>query len=152
MFKANDTVSKRFVKIYIGWYAKMLKFFAEKKKMWVAFAVATHIFSANQIRILDIDSAKTVNEMTYNELVKLTTFWTTGPSIFNPSNPFWKEVYSQRKEWAHKSNKFNCPVYVTHQLSVCLENICVEYRILRSNAFPDVAAQIMIFDETQMLK
>ena len=54
----------------------MLKFFAEK--MWVA---ATHIFSAKNIRILYIESAKTVNEMTLNELVKLTTLWTTGPSI-----------------------------------------------------------------------
>ena len=27
-----------------------------------------------------IESAKTVNEMTLNELVKLTTIWTTGPS------------------------------------------------------------------------
>ena len=43
----------------------MLKFFAEK---------ATHIFSAKNIRILYIASAKTVNEMTLNELVKLTTF------------------------------------------------------------------------------
>ena len=53
----------------------MLKFFAEK--MWVA----THIFSAKNIRILYIESAKTVNEMTRNELVKLTTLWTTGPWI-----------------------------------------------------------------------
>ena len=37
LFKANDVVSLRFVKIYIEWYANMLKFFAEK--MWVAFAV-----------------------------------------------------------------------------------------------------------------
>ena len=44
----------------------MLKFFAEK--MWVAF----HIFSAKNIRILCIKYAKTVNEMTLNELVKLT--------------------------------------------------------------------------------
>ena len=54
----------------------MLKFFAEK--MWVAFA-ATHIFSAKNIRILYIESAKTVNKMTLNELVKLTMLWTTGP-------------------------------------------------------------------------
>ena len=37
LFKANDIVSEQFVKIYIEWYANMLKFFAEK--MWVAFAV-----------------------------------------------------------------------------------------------------------------
>ena len=47
----------------------MLNFFAEK--MRVAFAV--HIFSAKNIRILYIESAKTVDKMTLNELVKLTT-------------------------------------------------------------------------------
>ena len=40
---------------------------------------ATHIFSAKNIRILCIESARTVNEMTLNELVKLTRLWTTGP-------------------------------------------------------------------------
>ena len=50
----------------------MLKFFAEK--MWVAFA-------------LYIESAKIVNEIALNELVKLTTLWTTGPWLvsFNPT-------------------------------------------------------------------
>ena len=42
-------------------------------------AKATHIFSAKNIRILYIESAKTVNDMTLNELVKLTMLWTTGP-------------------------------------------------------------------------
>ena len=61
----------------------MLKFFAEK--MWVAFAVQKLLtfFQQKNIRILYIESAKTVNEMTLNELVKLTTLWTTGP---------WKEL------------------------------------------------------------
>ena len=79
LFKANDVVSQRFVKIYIKWYANMLKFFAEK--MWVAFAVQKLLtfFSAKNIRLLYLESAKTVNEMTLNELVKLTTLWTTGP-------------------------------------------------------------------------
>ena len=76
LFKANDIVSYRFVKIYIQSYANMLNFFAEK----MCSAKATHIFSAKNIRILYIESAKTVNEMTLNELVKLTTLWTTGPS------------------------------------------------------------------------
>ena len=61
----------------------MLKFFAEK--MWVAFAVQklyTHIFSAKNIRILYIESAKPVNEMTHNKLIKLTMLWTTWPWIF----------------------------------------------------------------------
>ena len=34
---------------------------------------AIHIFSAKNIRILYIESARTVNEMTLNEIVKLTT-------------------------------------------------------------------------------
>ena len=47
----------------------MLKFLVKN----VSSAKATHIFSAKNIRILYIESAKTVNEMTLNELVKLTT-------------------------------------------------------------------------------
>ena len=53
-------------------------------------AKATHIFSAKNIRILCIESAKTVKEMTLNELVKLTTLWTTGPRIF--------KLFSLRKQ------------------------------------------------------
>ena len=69
----------------------MLKFFAEK--MWVAFAVqGTHIFSAKNIRILYIESAKTVNEMTLNELVKLTTLWTTGPWSFFSAITFYVKI------------------------------------------------------------
>ena len=60
--------------------------------MWVAFA--THIFSAKNFRKLYIESVKTVNKMTLNELVKLTTLWTTGPCliyttgciVFSPSD------------------------------------------------------------------
>ena len=81
LFKANDVVSSQFVKILIEWYANMLKCFAEK--MWVAFAKATHIFSAKNIRILCIESAKTVKEMTLNELVKLTMLWTTGARVLS---------------------------------------------------------------------
>ena len=49
-------------------------------KMLVAFAVQKLLtfFSAKNIRILYIESAKTVNEMTLNKLVKLTMLWTTG--------------------------------------------------------------------------
>ena len=56
----------------------MLKFFAEKNVSSFCNAKGTHIFSAKNIKILYIESAKTVNEMTLNELVKLTTLWTTG--------------------------------------------------------------------------
>ena len=44
-------------------------------------AKVTHIFSAKNIGILYIESAKTVNEMILNELVKLTTLCTTGPWV-----------------------------------------------------------------------
>ena len=51
------------------------------KKMWVAFAFAkaTHIFSKNTCE-LDIVLTRAVNILTTNELVKLTTIWTTGPN------------------------------------------------------------------------
>ena len=51
------------------------------EKMWVAFALQKLLtfFSAKNFRILYIESAKTVSEMTLNELVKLTTLWTTWP-------------------------------------------------------------------------
>ena len=57
----------------------MLKCFAEK--MWVAFAVQK-LLTFFQQKIVYIESAKTINEMTIKELVKLTTLWTTGPRYF----------------------------------------------------------------------
>ena len=56
--------------------------FFPKKKNVSSFcsAKATHIFSAKNIRILYIESAKTVNEMT------LTTLWTTGPRVITIQN------------------------------------------------------------------
>ena len=65
----------------------------------------TFFFSKN-IRVLYIESAKTVNEMILNELVKLTTLSTTGPwSIATPKNYTGKlygkkgpyAIYEQRK-------------------------------------------------------
>ena len=53
-------------------------------------AKATHIFSAKNIRILCIESAKTVNKMTLNELFKLTTLWTTGPWCFTSLSTVFK--------------------------------------------------------------
>ena len=59
----------------------MLKFFAEKR--WVAFAVQKLLtFFQQKYQNTYIESAKTVNEMTLNEFVKLTTLWTTGPRWF----------------------------------------------------------------------
>ena len=59
------------------------EFFCWKNVSSFCSAKATHIFSAKKnIRILYIESAKTVNEITLNELVKLTTPWTTGPRSF----------------------------------------------------------------------
>ena len=68
----------------------MLKVFAEK--MWVAFAVQKLLtfFQQKIIRIVYIESAKTVNEMTLNKLVKLTRLWTTGPLSVPVILKFWK--------------------------------------------------------------
>ena len=58
---------------------KYAEIFCWKNVSSFCSAKATHIFSAKNIRILYIESTKTVNEMTLNELVKLTMLWTTGP-------------------------------------------------------------------------
>ena len=58
---------------------KYAEIFCWKNVSSFCSAKATHIFSAKNIRILYIESAKTVNEMTLNKLVKLTMLWTTGP-------------------------------------------------------------------------
>ena len=69
-------------------------------------AKATHIFSAKNIRILHIESARKVNEMTLNELIKLTTLWTTGPWFIN--GPLieklrmkwtWRDVTDSGTKW-----------------------------------------------------
>ena len=67
---------------------KYAEIFCWKNVSSFCSAKATHIFSAKNIRILYIESAKTVNEMTLNELVKLTTLWTTGPWIFLLKNNY----------------------------------------------------------------
>ena len=58
---------------------KYAEIFCWKNVSSFCIAKATHIFSAKIIRIWYIESTKTVNEMTLNELVKLTMLWTTGP-------------------------------------------------------------------------
>ena len=61
---------------------KYAEIFCWKNVSSFCSAKATHIFSAKNIRILCIKSARTVNEMTLNKLVKLTTLSTTGPWAF----------------------------------------------------------------------
>ena len=62
---------------------KYAEIFCWKNVSSFCSAKATHIFSAKNIRILYTESAKTVNKITLNELVKLTTLWTTGPWYFS---------------------------------------------------------------------
>ena len=62
---------------------KYAEFFCWKNVSSFCTAKATHIFSAKNIRILYTESAKRVNKMILNELVKLTMLWTTGPWYFN---------------------------------------------------------------------
>ena len=59
-------------------------------------AKATHIFSAKNIRILCIESAKTVNEMTHNELVKLTTLEQMGPELHQADSENCEDVQSDK--------------------------------------------------------
>ena len=92
---------------------KYAEIFCWKNVSSFCSAKATHIFSSKNIRILYFESAKTVNEMTLNKLVKLTTLWTTGPwllpyftremtfvtfCLFSCTpDPFRKGIHSKRK-------------------------------------------------------
>ena len=69
----NDSLKFTSSDTQICWY------FFMKNVSSICTAKATHISSAKNIRILYIESAKTVNEMTINELVKQKTLWTTAP-------------------------------------------------------------------------
>ena len=69
---------------------KYAEIFCWKNVSSFCSAKASHIFSAKNIRILYIDSTKTVNKMTLNELVKLTTLWATGPCMH--SLLFWLQT------------------------------------------------------------
>ena len=95
--------------------------------MWVAFAVrakATHIFSAKKFRILYIESTKTVNEMTFNELIKLTTIWTTGPSTLGT---YFFPVYDNPASW------------ISGRVLVLCDNdqICIEMQGLSRSSISD---------------
>ena len=100
---------------------KYAEFFCWKNVSSFCSAKATHIFSAKKFRILYIESVKTVNEMTLNELVKLTMLWTTGPRLVHEcgrgfESHFWNHVmYStlnkqQQDEicWANTTDCFIC--------------------------------------------
>ena len=77
-------------------YTQICQNFCWKNVSSFCNAKATHIFSAKNIRILNIEFAKTVNEMTLNELVKLTTLWTTGPWMRgNNVNPDWMPRFAE---------------------------------------------------------
>ena len=76
---------------------KYAEIFCWKNVSSFCSAKATHIFSAKNIRILYIESAKIVNKMTLNKLVKLTTLWTTGPWCFTSISTLLKSHWDDRR-------------------------------------------------------
>ena len=78
---------------------KYAEIFCWKNVSSFCSAKATHIFSAKNIRILYIESTKTVNEMTLNELVKLTMLWTTGPWMILSLCTGWSESMHSALVW-----------------------------------------------------
>ena len=65
---------------------KYAEIFCWKSVSSFCSAKATHIFSAKNIRILYIESAKTVNEMTLNKLLKLNNWAQISQSIYSFSS------------------------------------------------------------------
>ena len=102
---------------------KYAEIFCWKNVSSFCSAKAAHIFSAKNIRILYIESAKTVNEMTLNELVKLRRFEQLGPEVLflsHMSDPDIHEWPAQKKfMWKFlvkvfraklSSGELHCPV------------------------------------------
>ena len=84
---------------------KYAEIFCWKNVSSFCSAKATHIFSAKNIRILYIESAKTVNEMTLNELVKLTCrFEQLGPDFLYKFTYLWQTVQIQISWLLQKPN------------------------------------------------
>ena len=103
-------------------------------------AKATHIFSAKNIRILYIKSAKTVKEMTLNELVKLTTLWTTGPwlsylELWITANPTVHTMLSNfLVHPSAKLNKANLPLSISSTLIILNINSCTPSGLFNHNS------------------
>ena len=95
---------------------KYAEIFCWKNVSSFCSAKATHIFSAKNIRILYIESAKTVNEMTLNELVKLTTLWTTGPWFGADMKIIFLALIVLSKTVASESNLFFIFYYFSEKI------------------------------------
>ena len=124
-------------------------------------AKATHIFSAKNIRMLCIESAKTVNEMTLNELVKLTTLWTTGPWLIYDE---WKRnqiLYQRRICAGHSiSYKIACapnddsdqPAHPHNLISVSTEHSVGSYASTERLQADRLIGLIWVFSAVSRLK
>ena len=100
--------------------------------MWVAVQKLLAFFSAKQIRILYIESAKTVNGMTLNELVKLTTLWTTGPS------------WNQREKETLETNMSALKILIT--LHSGTNFITIGYKLRQLMTFKDFKTIVSDFE------
>ena len=78
---------------------KYADIFCWKNVRSLCSAKTTHIFSAKNIRILYIESPKSVNQMTLNELVKLTTLWTIGSSSMYCTSNIEHQGTSIKRNW-----------------------------------------------------
>ena len=79
-----------------------------------------------------IESAKIVNEMTLNELVKLTTLWTTGPRISLPKVKILTSRNMNKHTFGHPSPE---KIQISLRIRVldsqgCKVSSCEQYKLL----------------------
>ena len=123
-----------------------------------SFCSATHIFSAKNIRILYIESAKTVNEMTLNELVKLTTLWTTGPRGVSSKHFSYfsmKTYCSYSLEAPHQgiSNEYPQHMFLWRNLGPVVQSVVSltsSLRVISLTVLTDSIYNILIFFAEKM--
>ena len=115
-------------------------------------AKATHIFSATNIRILYIESSKTVNEMTLNELIKLMMLWTTGPRKSSKMLKILTQAASSKletsiisKEWRSSDqpvNLSNMTIFAAGQLT---KTFSLRWQILNYLSETYIAPEMIFF-------
>ena len=79
----NDLLKFISCDIQIYW-----NFWMKKCEQLLHFKSYSQCFSKTNSTTSDINSAKTVNEMTLNKFIKLTRLWITGPSLLSEQNFF----------------------------------------------------------------
>ena len=108
--------------IKYGIYANI---FAEKNLIWVALAKATHIFFSKNTCEFGIVLPRSVHILTTNELVKLTTLWTTGPRFSCRRTKIRRKAKTTKRHIWHNRHTWKEETYISRKATKDVVCVCV---------------------------